>query len=153
MCWVRVVLLPTLPSNWKSWNVSLSPTTFIHNYKKQVILHINIDFHYKAMYNYHQLVSLLFSLHDCMSLNKNNYWCPFASTFRLESRRLLVLTLKLVLLMTGFLDTEIAPAVKLTPQNKGQNVDTNLLNGRDLWYSSWMAESSTGIKNGFPTYE
>jgi len=24
------------------------------------VLHINIDFHYKAKYNYHQLVSLLF---------------------------------------------------------------------------------------------
>jgi len=24
--------------------------------------------------------------------------------------------------MTGFLDTEIAPAIKPTPQNKGQNV-------------------------------
>ena len=40
-----------------------------HNYKNQIILHITIDFHYKAMY---QLVSLLFSLHDCMSLNKND---------------------------------------------------------------------------------
>ena len=24
--------------------------------------------------------------------------------------------------MTGFLDTEIAPAIKPTPQNKGQNI-------------------------------
>ena len=46
--------------------------TFIPYYKNQIILHINIDFHYKNMYNYHQLVSLLFSLHDCMSLNQNN---------------------------------------------------------------------------------
>ena len=44
-------------------------------------------------------------------------------------------TLKLFLLMTGFLDTEIAPAIKPTPQNKGQNVDTkSRLNGRDLQY-------------------
>ena len=42
--WVRVVLLPTLPSNWKSWNAPLSPTTFIHNYKNQIILHITIIF-------------------------------------------------------------------------------------------------------------
>ena len=35
--------------------------------------------------------------------------------------------------MTGFLNTEIAPAIKLTPQNKGQNVDTkSRLNGWDL---------------------
>jgi len=33
-------------------------------------------------------------------------------------------TLKIFILMTGFLNTEIAPAIKLTPQNKGQNVDT-----------------------------
>jgi len=47
-------------------------STFIHNYKNQIILHLNIDFQYKAMYNYHQLVSSLFSLHDCMSLNQND---------------------------------------------------------------------------------
>ena len=42
-------------------------------------------------------------------------------------------TLKYFLSMTGFLDTEIAPAIKPTPQNKGQNVDTKFrLNGRDL---------------------
>ena len=90
MSWVRVVLLQALPS----WNALLSQTTFIHNYKNQIILHINIDFHYKAMYNYHQLVSVLFSLHDFMSLNQNNDWCLFASRSRLgrrslESRRLL----------------------------------------------------------------
>ena len=52
-----------------------------------------------------------FCLHDCMSLNQNDDWCP------------------------GFLDTEIAPAIKPTPQNKGQNVDTkSRLNGCDLWY-------------------
>ena len=45
-------------------------------------------------------------------------------------------TLKYFLPMTGFLDTEIAPAIKLTPKNKGQNVDTqNRLNGQDLRYS------------------
>ena len=27
------------------------------------------------MYNYHKLVSLLFSLHECISLNQNNDWC------------------------------------------------------------------------------
>ena len=37
--------------------------------------------------------------------------------------------------MTRFLDTEIAPAIKLTPQNTGQNVATKYqLNGRELWY-------------------
>ena len=37
--------------------------------------------------------------------------------------------------MTGFLDTEIAPAIKPTPQNKGQHVDTkSQLNGWDLLY-------------------
>jgi len=77
--WVRDILLPTMPSNWNSWNVLLSPTIFIHNYKNQIILDINIDFCYKAIYNYHQLVSLLFSLHDCTSLNQNDDWCPFAS--------------------------------------------------------------------------
>jgi len=37
--------------------------------------------------------------------------------------------------MTGFLDTEIAPAIKPPPpQNKGQNVDTEYqLNGWVLW--------------------
>ena len=34
--------------------------------------------------------------------------------------------LKYFLPMTGFLHTKIAPAIKPTPQNKGQNVDTNL---------------------------
>ena len=44
-------------------------------------------------------------------------------------------TLNIFLPMTGFLDTEIAPAIKPTPQNKGQNVDTKFrLNGRDLRY-------------------
>jgi len=44
-------------------------------------------------------------------------------------------TLKNFLSVTGFLDTEIAPAIKLTTQNKGQNVDTkSRLNGRDLRY-------------------
>jgi len=33
-------------------------------------------------------------------------------------------TLTCFLRMTGFLDTEIAPAIKPTPQNKDQNVDT-----------------------------
>jgi len=65
----------------------LSPTTFIHNYKNHIILHINIDFHYKAMYHYNQPVSLLFSLHDSISLNKNDDWCPLH--IDLESRRLL----------------------------------------------------------------
>ena len=38
--------------------------------------------------------------------------------------------------MTRFLDTEIALAIKPTPQNKCQNVDTkSRLNGRDLQYS------------------
>ena len=82
MSWVRVVLLPTLPSKyWNSWNALLS-----------IILHITIDFHYKAMYNYHQLVSLLFLLLDWMSLNKNDDWCPFASRSRLESRSRWLLT-------------------------------------------------------------
>jgi len=41
--------------------------------------------------------------------------------------------------MTGFLDTEIALAIKPTPQNKGQNVDTKYwLNGRDLQYPRWL---------------
>jgi len=43
--------------------------------------------------------------------------------------------------MNGFLDTETAPAIKPTPQNKGQNVDTKYrLNGRDLRY---LTEFST----------
>jgi len=50
---------------------SFIESTFIHNYKNQIILRLNIYFHYKAMYNYHQLVSILFSLPDCMSLNQN----------------------------------------------------------------------------------
>ena len=79
MSWIRVVILPALPS----WNALLSQITFIHNYKNQIILHINIDFHYKAMY---QLVSLLFSLQGCMSLNKNDDWCPFASSLDLVTR-------------------------------------------------------------------
>ena len=33
-------------------------------------------------------------------------------------------TLKVFLRVTGFLDPEIAPAIKPTPQNNGQNVDT-----------------------------
>ena len=37
--------------------------------------------------------------------------------------------------MTEFLDTEIALAIKPTPQNKGHNVDTkSQLNGWDLEY-------------------
>ena len=44
-------------------------------------------------------------------------------------------TMKFVLSMTGFLDTEIAWAIKQTPKNKGQNADTKYrLNGWDLWY-------------------
>ena len=78
MSWIRVVLLTMLPSNWKSWNEQLSPTTFIHNYKNLIILHITIDFHYKAVNHYYQLVLFLFSLHDCMSLDQNDDWCPFA---------------------------------------------------------------------------
>ena len=98
----------------KSWNGLLRPTTFIHNYKNQIILHINIDFRYKATYNYH-------SLHDYMSLNQNDDWCLSAS------RSIAYSTLKLFLPLTGFLDTEIAPAFKPTPpkkKNKAQNVDT-----------------------------
>ena len=117
------VLLPMLPSNWNSWNVLLSTTIFIQIYKNQIILHINVDFHYKAMYNYRQLVSLLFSLLDWMSLYKNDDWCTFVSN-----------TLKYFLPMTGFLDTEIAPAIKPNPQNKGQNVDTKSW----LWYTYYM---------------
>ena len=38
--------------------------------------------------------------------------------------------------ITGFLDTEITPAIKPTPQNKVQNVDTkSQLNGHGLWYN------------------
>jgi len=108
--WVWVVLLPMLPSIWKSWNVLLSPTTFIHNFKNQIILHINIDFHYKAMYDNHQLVSLLFSLHHCMSLNQNDNWCQFASL----SRWLLIHWI-FFLPMTWFLYTEITLAIKTFP--------------------------------------
>jgi len=36
------------------------------------------------MYNYHQLVSVLFSLLDRMSLNKNDVWYPFTSRFELD---------------------------------------------------------------------
>jgi len=44
-------------------------------------------------------------------------------------------TLKYFILMTGFVDIEIAPAIKPTPQNKGQNDDPkSRLNGRDLRY-------------------
>ena len=103
-------LVTDSPLNWKSRNALRSPTTLIHNYKKHIILHINTDFHYKAMYNYHQLVSLLFSFHDCMSLNQNDDWCPFASRSRLEK-------LNFFLPMTGFLDTK------------------SQLNGWDLWYT------------------
>jgi len=42
------------------------------------------------------------------------------------SKFFLANTLKFFLPMTGFLDTEIPPAIKPTPQNKGQNVDTVL---------------------------
>jgi len=42
-------------------------------------------------------------------------------------------TLKFNLPMTGFLDTEIALAIKPTPQNKGKYVDLKYrLNGGDL---------------------
>jgi len=41
-------------------------------------------------------------------------------------------TLKFFLLMTGFVDIKIAPAIKPAPKNEGQNVDTkSRLNGRD----------------------
>jgi len=110
------------PNEWDtmlpSWNALPSPTTFIHNYRNQIILHINIDFHYKGMYNYHQLVSLLFSLLDWRSLNKNDDWCPFASRSRP---------------MTGLLDTEITPAIKPTPKKIMVKMLTQFrLNGRDL---------------------
>ena len=54
--------------------------------------------------------------------------------------------------MTGFLDTEMAPAIKLTPQNKGQNVDTeSRLNGWDLRYvtekDKQMAWASDSVNN------
>ena len=59
-------------------------------------------------------------------------------------------TLKCFLPMTGFLDTEIAPAIKPTSQNKGQNVDTkSRLNGRDLRYVSDITskiQQTKGIK-------
>ena len=83
---VRVILLPTLPLNRKSWNVLLSPTTFIHNYKKQTILHIDIDFIIKPCIIIISLFHFYFHPHDCMSLNRNDDWCPFASRSRLESR-------------------------------------------------------------------
>ena len=35
-------------------------------------------------------------------------------------------TVKCFLLMTEFLDIEIAPAIKLTSKNKGQNVDISI---------------------------
>jgi len=31
----------------------------VHNYKNQIILHLTIDFHYKAIINYHNLVFLV----------------------------------------------------------------------------------------------
>ena len=37
--------------------------------------------------------------------------------------------------MTGFLDTEIAPAIMLTLKNKGQNVDTKY---RLIWYIQYI---------------
>ena len=56
----------------------------------------------------------------------------------LDSRRrkMAANTLKCFLPMTGFLDTEIAPAIKLIPPNKGQNVHAKYrLNG-------WIYSSS-----------
>ena len=85
--------------------------------KKQIIQHITIestDFHYKAMNHYHQLVSLLFSLHDYMSLDQNDDWCPFAYRYRVQAAPN---TLKFLTLITEFLDTEIVPAIKPTSKN------------------------------------
>ena len=43
--------------------------------------------------------------------------------------------------MTWFFDTEIAPAIKPTLQNNGQNVDTKYrLNGQDLRYLQYWME-------------
>jgi len=38
-------------------------------------------------------------------------------------------------MITEFLDTEIAPAIKVTSKNNGNNIDSKYRhNGRDLWY-------------------
>ena len=127
--WVQVVCYRCQLRKW--WNVLPSPTIFIHTLKNLIILHIHIDFHYKGMCNYHELVSLLFSLHDCMSLNQNDDWCLFVS----RSRRLL--HTEIFSPDDWIFDTEIALAIKPTPKNKGQNVNTKYqLNGRDLRYIS-----------------
>ena len=47
-------------------------------------------------------------------------------------------TLNIFLPMTGFLDTEISPAIKPTPQNKGQNVDTSLSLMAGTYGKSWV---------------
>jgi len=42
-------------------------------------------------------------------------------------------TLTFLLPITEFLDNEIAPAIKPTPENKGNNIDSNYrLNGRAI---------------------
>ena len=65
-------------------------------------------------------------------VNQNDDWCPFASKSWLESRWLLR-HWNFFLLLIRFLDTEIAPAIKPTPQNKGQNVDTKYqLNSEEM---------------------
>jgi len=66
-----------------------------------------------------------------MSLNQNDDWCPFTS--RSRRRKTAADTFNFFLPVTGFLDTEIKPAIKPNPNNKGKNVDTKYqVNGWDL---------------------
>jgi len=53
-----------------------------------------------------------------MSLNQNDVSCLFVST-DLDLVQMAAKTLKAFLPMTGFLDTEIAAAIKPTPKNRG----------------------------------
>ena len=67
------------------------------------------------MNHYHQLVSLPFSLHDCMSLDQNSRLMSVGISTDIDRGLMATNTLKFLLLITEFLDTEIAPAIKPTP--------------------------------------
>ena len=84
-----------------------------------------------------------------MSLNQNDDCCLFASTgSRLESRRLLT---HIFSPDDCIFYIETAPAIKQTPQNKGQNVDTkSRLNGWDLWYLWQQCKERNLSEHQFP---
>jgi len=59
-------------------------------------------------------------------------------------------TTKFLLPITEFLDIEIAPAIKPTLKNKGNNIDSKYrLNGQNLWYVIYVNYTSPYLASIF----